>query len=71
MRRYGEAARSHAGLRFVTTLRDSASGDLVGLAVWESPEAAQAATPALHAAVKGDDFDAWVAAMRNFRLEEA
>jgi heme-degrading monooxygenase HmoA len=71
MHRFGAAAKSQAGLREVHTLRDVRSGALVGLAVWESTEALEAARPALAAATEGDDFDAWEAApIQVFLLEE-
>jgi len=70
MHRFGAAVRSQPGLRLVTTLSDPKSGDLVGLAVWESDAAARAAAPALGAAVADADFDPLVAEMRNMHLEE-
>jgi hypothetical protein len=70
MHRFGEAAGSQPGLTLVTTLRDPGSGDLVGLAVWESAEAAHNAGPVLADAVKDDDFGTWVADMRNLKLGE-
>jgi heme-degrading monooxygenase HmoA len=59
MHRFGEAARTQAGLREVHTLKDRRSGALVGLAVWTSPDALEAARPALATAVDGDDFETW------------
>ena len=59
MHRFGAAARTQAGLVEVHTFRDEPSGALVGLAIWESKAALDAARPALSAAVAGDDFDAW------------
>ena len=70
MHRFGQAAKTQPGLPLYTTMRDQETGELVGLAVWESEEAAKAAGPALMAAVENDDLDAWVAEMRNLRLEE-
>jgi heme-degrading monooxygenase HmoA len=70
MHRFGEAARAQSGLQLVTTLREPESGDLYGIAVWETEEAARAASGALMAAVANDDFETWVAEMQNFRLEE-
>jgi heme-degrading monooxygenase HmoA len=70
MHRFSAASRTQAGLQFTTTLRDPSSGELVGLAVWDSEESAAAAGPAVRAAVEGDDFDTWVAGMTNRRLEE-
>jgi hypothetical protein len=59
MRRYGEAARQEGGLQRVHTLKDEKSGALVGLAIWDSKEAYEAAGPALMKAVEGDDFADW------------
>jgi heme-degrading monooxygenase HmoA len=70
MRRYRAAARTQAGLTLCANLRNDDTGDLVGLAVWESAEAAQAAEPALQAAVADDDFATWVANASNSRLRE-
>lgn len=70
MHRFGAAARDHDGLQMVTTLKDADSGNLVGLAVWDSEASARAAGPALMAAVEGDDFETWVGEMQNFRLNE-
>ena len=70
MHRFSQAARTQPGLKMVTTLRETESGDLFGLAIWESKEAARAASPAMTAAVEHDDFDTWVADMKNFRLSE-
>jgi len=71
MHRFGDAARAQPGLVEVHTFRDERSGALVGLAVWESKAALDAARPALAAAVAGDDFDAWEAEPTQvFLLEE-
>jgi len=70
MHRFGDAARTQEGLRLVTTLKDPESGDLIGIALWDSEAAARAAGPALGAAVADDDFDTLVAEMRNLHLEE-
>lgn len=51
-------------------MRDTESGELVGLALWKSAAAAREAGPALIAAVEGDDFDTWFTEMNNRRLEE-
>jgi heme-degrading monooxygenase HmoA len=59
MHRYGAAARTQAGLVEVHTLKDARTGTLVGLAVWESEAAKNAAQTALWEAVKDDDFDDW------------
>jgi heme-degrading monooxygenase HmoA len=70
MHRFGAAARTQDGLRFVTALKDAGTGELIGLAVWESQAHAHSAGPALMAAVAEDDFESWVAEMRNFDLTE-
>jgi heme-degrading monooxygenase HmoA len=62
MHRFGAAARTQDGLLEVHTLKDRRSGALIGLAVWDSAEALEAARPALAAATEHDDFDAWEAA---------
>ena len=59
MRRFGEAAQKAGGIQRIHTLKDERSGALVGLAIWDSREAYEAAGPALMAAVEGDDFDDW------------
>lgn len=59
MHRYGEAARHQKGLVGVYTLKDISSGELVGIAIWDSEETYQAAGPALMKATEGDDFDSW------------
>ena len=70
MHRFSKAARGQGGLKLVTTLRDASTGDLFGLAIWESEEAARAASSAMMAAVENDDFNTWVADMKNFWLAE-
>jgi hypothetical protein len=71
MHRYGEAAKTQFGLIEVYTLRDRATGALIGLAKWESEEARLAARPALWEAVKDDDFDDMEAEeVQGFYLEE-
>jgi hypothetical protein len=70
MHRFGAAARTQPGLVVTTTTRDPQTGERVGIAVWESAEAARAAGPVLMAAVDGDDFDAWFAESANRRLDE-
>jgi hypothetical protein len=71
MHRFGDAARAQPGLVEVHTLQDRRSGTLVGLAMWESMDALEAAGPALGAATEGDDFDLWDAEpIRSFLLDE-
>jgi hypothetical protein len=59
MHRYGETAKRQKGLISVHTLKDENTGELVGIAIWDSRESFLAARPALGRAVEGDDFDAW------------
>jgi hypothetical protein len=59
VRRYSEAARAAGGLQHVYALRDERSEALLGLAIWDSKDAYEAAGPALMRAVEGDDLDDW------------
>jgi quinol monooxygenase YgiN len=70
MQRFAEVARRQPGCVLCSTFRDEESGDLRGIAVWESEQAAQTAGPELMAAVADDDFETWVAEMDNHRLSE-
>jgi len=71
MHRFGAAARTQHGLLEVHTLKDRRSDALIGLAVWESADALEAARPALAAATEHDDFDAWDAVpIEGFLLDE-
>lgn len=58
MQRYGRVAREQPGLVW-TGIVDDDSGRFVGVAVWESPAAAQAASAALMAEVGDDPFTTW------------
>lgn len=71
MRRFAAAARTQAGCVLCSTFRDEDSGELVGIAVFESQADADAAGPACLAAVEQDDFEVLVAGMENRRLVEA
>jgi heme-degrading monooxygenase HmoA len=72
MRRFGEAGGSIPGLREVHTLRDRESGTLVGLAIWDSPEAFDAGVKRMRAAVEEDDILAWEEGLPDvFLLEPA
>ena len=69
MHRYGETAKRQRGLVSVHTLKDENSGELFGLALWDSKESYLAARPALMKTTEGDDFDSWeVEPMRGHRL---
>ncbi|MDQ0613435.1 quinol monooxygenase YgiN [Microbacterium sp. W4I4] len=61
MRRFGAAMAGHEGLLSVSTMQDEASDRLVGLAIFESQDAANALLPLARAAVAGDDFGTWEA----------
>ncbi len=58
MQRYSRVAREQAGLVW-TGVVDDQGGRLVGVAVWESVEAAQTASAALMAEVGQDPFTTW------------
>ncbi|HEX2910580.1 MAG TPA: hypothetical protein VH186_07205 [Chloroflexia bacterium] len=71
MHRFGAAMQGQPGLQQVFTLRDSRTGQLVGLAIWDSKEEMLKARPAMEEAVKDDDFDAWEAEpVISYALEE-
>jgi quinol monooxygenase YgiN len=61
MQRYSRVAREQPGLLW-TGVVDDDSARFVGIAVWESAEAARAASPALMAEVGDDPFTTWDAA---------
>ena len=58
MQRYGRVAREQPGMISVGVV-DAEDGRLVGVAMWESVEAARAASPALMAEVGDDPFTTW------------
>ncbi|MGN6326043.1 putative quinol monooxygenase [Pseudolysinimonas sp.] len=58
MQRYSRVARTRPGLVW-TGVVDDDGGRFVGVAVWESEEAARAASPALMAEVGDDPFSDW------------
>lgn len=62
MHRFGAAMQGRPGLISVHTLVDARSTRLVGLATFESKEAADQLLPLARAAVTDDDFDTWFAA---------
>ncbi len=59
MHRFGAAIVDHHGLRQVLTTKDDNTGLLVGIAIWDSKAAWEAAVPAMAAAVEDDPFDDW------------
>jgi len=72
MERFGAPARGMPGFRFHATLRDADAGVLVGITIWDSKAAWEAALPAQRAAVEGDDFDElWERPPEVFRLSPA
>lgn len=58
MQRYSRVAREQPGLVW-TGVVDDDGGRFVGIAVWESAEAARAASSALMAEVGQDPFSTW------------
>lgn len=58
MRRYSRVAREQPGLVW-TGVVDDEGARLVGVAVWESVEAARAASPALMSEVGDGPFTTW------------
>lgn len=59
MKRYSKVARGQPGFVWTGIVDDDASGRLVGIAVWESASAAQAASGPLMAEVGDDPFTTW------------
>ena len=59
MHRYGETAKRQKGLVSVHTLKDENTGELFGIAIWDSQDSYEAARPALMKATETDDFDSW------------
>jgi heme-degrading monooxygenase HmoA len=59
MQLFAAAGRKQPGLREVHTMRDSESGKLLGLAIWESMEAFERGVVAMRAAVQDDPFPGW------------
>lgn len=56
MKGFGRAMVGKPGFRQCWSLRDAKTKALVGLAVWDSPEALAAARPAMSKALEGVDF---------------
>ena len=59
MHRYSETAKRQKGLVSVHTLKDENTGELFGIAIWDSHDSYMAARPALMKATETDDFDSW------------
>jgi quinol monooxygenase YgiN len=59
MRRVDAAARASAGLIRIDDWAEIDGDRLVGIAIWESREAYEAAAQTIFAAVAGDPFDVW------------
>ena len=59
MHRYGETSKKFKGLIGVYTLKNDKTGQLIGLAIWNSEESYKAARPELIKTTQSDDFDAW------------
>lgn len=61
MHRFGAALQGQPGLVGAHTLAAADGNRLIGLAMFEAREAAQAAMPLANQAVADDDFDLWEA----------
>lgn len=61
MHRFGAALQGQPGLVGAHTLAETDGNRLIGLAMFETREAAQAAMPIANQAVADDDFDLWEA----------
>ena len=59
MQRVDQTAQGAPGLIQIGAWRDERSGRLIGLALWESAEAFEAAHERIFAVVAGDPFDQW------------
>jgi heme-degrading monooxygenase HmoA len=59
MRRVDKAAQGSPGLIQIGAWRDQDSDRLVGLAIWETPDAFHAAAEQIFKAVADDPFDQW------------
>jgi len=71
MHRYGAAGAGQPGFIEARTLRDTRSGRLVGMALWEDEASWRAGVEAMRAAVADDPFDKWEEdASEGFFLEE-
>lgn len=71
MHRFGAAMKGQPRLVGVHTLAEQDGTRLIGLAMFDSREAAIAVMPRARAAVEGDDFDLWEQqAPEGFRLVE-
>ena len=72
MHRVDQAAQGAPGLVQMGAWRDQRTGGLVGLAVWESAKAFEAAAERIFAAVADDPFDQWLEAPPDvFHLTQA
>lgn len=59
MHRYSDESKRHKGLVSVHTLKDDSTGQLFGIAIWDSQDSYLAARPALMKVTEKDDFDSW------------
>ncbi|MFW9929815.1 MAG: hypothetical protein ACFFD1_10525 [Candidatus Thorarchaeota archaeon] len=59
MHRFGKAMKGRKGLIIAYTTKEEDTGNLVGIAIWESKENWLAARPAMVNAVKDDPFEEW------------
>jgi heme-degrading monooxygenase HmoA len=71
MARFGAPAHGQPGFRHHLLLRDDDSGVLVGMTMWDSKEAWEAAVPHQRAAVEHDPVgEWWTSPPEVFRLHE-
>ena len=59
MKRYGAAMEGNPGHREAHILRDTKTGKLIGMAIWDTKEQWEAAYPTLEQAVRDDPFHEW------------
>ena len=59
MHRHGDESKRHKGLVSVHTLKDESTGQLFGIALWDSQESYLVARPVLMKVTEKDDFDSW------------
>ncbi len=59
MGRFGELVKSQQGVLFVNAFKDTQTGTLMALSVWESQEALQAAMAAMREALTDVPFGDW------------